>query len=229
LVRKCCSVCGGIDFVFNTVLWKGLIDEWQLSHDEVAYIDRQQGERCSNCGANIRSIALADALLYAFGSEKTLSTFCGSADSTDLRVLELNEAGTLHSELCKLPGHQFGAYPEIDMHAMPFEDGSFDVVVHSDTLEHIPNPIHALQECRRILSPRGALCFTVPIIVGRLSRQREGLPKSYHGNPAESGDDYVVYTEYGADAWTYVIRAGFSSVHLFSFEYPSGIAMAASK
>ena len=37
--------------------------------------------------------------------------------------------------------------------------------------------------CRRVLKPEGALCFTVPKIVGRLTRSRDGLPKSYNGDP----------------------------------------------
>ncbi len=113
------------------------------------------------------------------------------------------------------------------MHALPYPDGSFDVVVHSDTLEHVPNPLHALGECRRVLKPGGALCFTVPVIVGRLTRSREGLPKSYHGNPEESGDDFVVHTEFGADFWSFPVRAGFAEVRLYSVEHPAAIAMAA--
>ena len=77
-----------------------------------------------------------------------------------------------------------------------------------------------------MLRPRGTLCFTVPVIVGRLSRGRDGLPRSYHGSPTEAGDDFVVHTEFGADAWTYPMQAGFSECHLFSIEYPAALAMA---
>jgi ubiquinone/menaquinone biosynthesis C-methylase UbiE len=113
------------------------------------------------------------------------------------------------------------------MHALPFQDMAFDVVVHSDTLEHVPNPIHALGECRRVLKAGGSVCFTVPVIVGRLSRDRRGLPTSYHGAPSETGNDLVVQTEFGADAWTYPIQAGFSEIRLFGFEYPAALAIAA--
>jgi ubiquinone/menaquinone biosynthesis C-methylase UbiE len=101
------------------------------------------------------------------------------------------------------------------------------VVIHSDTLEHVRNPVHALSECRRVLKPDGALCFTVPVILGRLSRDREGLPKSYHGNPATAAEDFAVQTEFGADVWTYIIEAGFQEISIHSVGYPAGLAFLA--
>jgi len=41
-----------------------------------------------------------------------------------------------------------------------------DLIVHSDTLEHVDDPVAALTECRRIATPSGACCFTIPIIAG---------------------------------------------------------------
>ncbi|MEM7237865.1 MAG: SAM-dependent methyltransferase, partial [Pseudomonadota bacterium] len=67
-----CSVCGGQSFKRHEVLWPGLISEWGLAPHEVDYINRQQGELCEACGANLRQIALSDALLDAWGSEAVL-------------------------------------------------------------------------------------------------------------------------------------------------------------
>jgi ubiquinone/menaquinone biosynthesis C-methylase UbiE len=144
-------------------------------------------------------------------------------------VLELNEAGSLSSILRTMPRYTFGAYPEVDMRALPYPDSSFDLVVHSDTLEHVPDPVSALRECHRVLKMNGALCFTIPIIVGRMSRSREGLPKSFHGNEAQFSDDFVVQTEFGADAWTYVSQAGFNQVEIHTVEFPSASALLARK
>ena len=55
-------------------------------------------------------------------------------------MLEINEAGTLHPILRMLPRHRLVSYPEVDMTRLPFADRSFDLVVHSDTLEHVPDP-----------------------------------------------------------------------------------------
>ncbi|VTU20372.1 Methyltransferase domain protein [Variovorax sp. SRS16] len=224
-----CSVCGGQSFTAHPVLWPALINEWQLSDVEAAYIDRQQGETCNGCGSNLRSISLSDALLSYLGFGGTLRQATQVAAAQALRLLELNEAGNLSPVLRAFGGYAFGAYPEVDMHSIPFADETFDVVVHSDTLEHVPHPVHALAECRRVLKRGGALCFTVPIIVGRMSRDRSGLSKSFHGSPATAADDYAVQTEFGADAWTYVMQAGFTKISIHALAYPAAIAFAALK
>ena len=106
-------------------------------------------------------------------------------------------------------------------------DGEFDLVIHSDTLEHVPAPRRALEECRRVVSPQGAVVFTVPVVVGRLTRSREGLPASYHGHPGCRRDDYLVRTEYGANVWADVLEAGFASCQVVAFRYPAGLAFIA--
>ena len=225
-----CTICGGTGFTSKPVLWPELIDDWQLSTLEAAYVDRQQGEICNGCGANMRSIALSSALLSAFAvGDRLLSAAVVNRRLDSLRILEINEAGTLTPMLRKLSGYVFGAYPQLDMHALPFGAEAFDVVVHSDTLEHVPNPVHALSECRRVLKPGGALCLTVPIIVGRMSRDRHGLRPSYHGRADLAQRDMMVQTEFGADAWTYVMQAGFDNVSMHSVDYPVAIAMCARK
>ena len=39
---------------------------------------------------------------------------------------------------------------------------AFDAVVMSNVLEHLPNPIETLQECRRVLKPGGRLISITP-------------------------------------------------------------------
>ena len=45
---------------------------------------------------------------------------------------------------------------------MPYEDGSFDVVLASEILEHVPEDVQAISELTRILAPGGTLAVTVP-------------------------------------------------------------------
>lgn len=222
-----CGVCGGTGFVDRAILWDGLVNEWQLAPHERAYIDRQQGTMCLSCGANLRSIALANALLHVFKTSLVLNEYVRTPEAQQIKVLEVNAAGSLTASLRNMAGHVYGEFPELDMTRLCFPDGSFDLVLHSDTLEHVPNPRHALAECRRVLKPHGCLCFTVPVVVGRMSRDRTGLPKSFHGAPTLDRDDFVVHTEFGADVWTYLMDVGFSTVSLFATEYPAGVALIA--
>lgn len=222
-----CSVCGGTEFFDRAVLWNALCREWQISPAERTYVDRQQGTCCTSCGSNLRSIVLARAILTATRANGTLQSWVQSPKTLHLRLLELNGAGTLSSALTKLPHHAAADYPSTDMHALPYADSSFDLVVHSDSLEHVPNPVHALAECRRVLKPGGILAFTVPVIVGRMTRDRTGLPPSYHGDPAAAAPDYIVATEYGADMWTHVVLAGFDAVQIHTLAYPAATAMTA--
>ena len=222
-----CPCCGAGEFVLRAVLWPALIEEWNLDPYETAYINRQQGTACAQCGANLRSMALALAITRICGYPGPLGAWVNTEMAARLAVLELNGAGTLTPMLRRLPGHVEAAYPQVDMLAMPFRDGSFDLVLHSDTLEHVPNPVRGLAECRRVLRVGGACCFTVPIVIGRLTRSRDGLPPSYHGAVGARLADYIVRTEYGADAWRHAMEAGFREVRLIRAEYPAALAIVA--
>jgi ubiquinone/menaquinone biosynthesis C-methylase UbiE len=109
---------------------------------------------------------------------------------------------------------------------MPFESGTWDLIVHSDTIEHVDQPVAALRECRRLLHAGGRMCCTIPIVSGRLSRRRDGLVPSYHGS--ETDRIYRVVTEYGADFWVQLFDAGFTHLALDSLQWPDAVAITAS-
>ena len=224
-----CTVCGGTTFTSERVLWESLIQEWQLSPSEAAYIDRQQGTRCVKCGCSLRSLALAKAITSACGSAQTFHRWLRSPRTWMLRVLELNGAGDLHRWLHRLPRYTAGQFPNVDMQALPYADASFDLVLHSDTLEHVPDPMQGLCECHRVLRAGGWCCFTIPIVTQRLTRSRSGLPPSYHGQPTDEKHDFQVHTEYGSDFWEQVLAAGFDECRIVTVEFPSAQAIAARK
>jgi len=63
-----------------------------------------------------------------------------------------------------------------DIVSLPVPSGSFDVVVCTEVLEHVPEPIEALRELARILKPRGRLLLTAPLGSGL-----HQLPYHYYG------------------------------------------------
>lgn len=221
-----CLVCGAGELRDVDVLSQALIQAWALAPDEVAYVNRQQGRHCTRCRSTLRCMALAKAILRYYNVEGTFDEFVRNEAARQLRVLEINEAGGVSAFLAQLPGRDFAAFPQVDMQALPYGDGAFDLVVHSDTLEHVPDPRRALAECRRVLRDGGACIFTVPLIVGRATRSRDGLAPSYHGTAAD-GDGYLVQTEFGADAWRWPLAAGFAEVRVTAVEPPAAHVLTA--
>lgn len=220
-----CAVCGASEFRHHKVLWKDLISEWELAPDEVDYIDRQQGTCCAGCGAQLRGNALAAAIRSYLQTTETLKEVVANSRYADIRILDLNGCLAVSDTLAALPGYVRADYPAIDMQEMPYANSSFDLVIHSDTLEHIPDPVRALKECLRVITEAGAICYTVPLIVGRLSRSRVGMLKSFHGRSGTDAEDFIVHTEFGADFWTYALQAGAHSVSVSSAEFPSAQAV----
>jgi SAM-dependent methyltransferase len=216
-----CPCCGASEFTQIEILWPGLINEWRLNSAEAEYINRQQGLTCMSCKSNLRSMTLAAAILRCYELKGTLADFVDSKPRQ--KVLELNEAGHLNQYLSRMPNHQLASYPDVDMMELPYKDSSFDMLVHSDTLEHINDPVKALKETLRVLIPGGFVCYTVPLVVGRLSKKRPAKKPSYHGTPGVV--EYLVHTEYGADAWTQIMEAGFTECRLVTLDYPSSCAL----
>ena len=221
-----CPICSGASFSFQEVLWKDLIDEWGLLPEEVDYVNRQQGFSCDECGNNLRSMVLAQTIVRVCGRQGSLKDFCLDPPQ-GIKILEINSAGNLTCFLKDIPGHNLINFPDYDLMNLPESLSGYDLVIHSDTLEHVELPNLALSECRRVLNPGGRCLFTVPLVVGRLSRSREGLPHSHHGTCETSSNDYVVHTEFGADVWLNVFQAGFASCTFHCLEYPAAFAIEA--
>jgi SAM-dependent methyltransferase len=222
-----CPCCGGTRFRQHKVLWDELVEGWGLSPQETEYIDEQQGLACEGCGSRLRSMALARAISESLGWRGRFRSI--GYRYPLLRVLEVNAAGDLTKFLQRFPRHQLAAYPDVDLQNLPYAANSFDLVVHSDTLEHVPDPLLALREVYRVLNRGGRTCFTVPIVVARQTSSTEGKPPTYHGAAGSDAADMLVRTEYGADAWTQLMEVGFDDVRLFALRYPAGLALVAQK
>ncbi|MDB5174218.1 MAG: hypothetical protein JWN51_2991 [Phycisphaerales bacterium] len=220
-----CPVCGSRDIRMRPILWPELIAEWRLEPHEVEYVDRQQGQHCGECFCNVRSMVLAVSVMRAFRFAGLFQDFVLEPAARELAVLEINEAGALTHFFARLPGRHLACHPQVDMMNLPYDENRFDLVIHSDTLEHVADPVRGLSECRRVLKTGGLCVFTVPIVVGRMTISRTGMPPSYHGDPSVDRRAFLVNTEYGCDAWAQVIQAGFAECRIVSLDYPTAQAL----
>src|SRR5258708_19124467 len=50
-----------------------------------------------------------------------------------------------------------------EAHAIPVCDASFDAIVCTEVLEHVPEPIAVVREFGRIVAPGGRLILTAPL------------------------------------------------------------------
>lgn len=82
--------------------------------------------------------------------------------------LSLDDLGTCAQRLREFAGETGGDAPALfallaaDALRLPFPADSFDAVICSEVLEHIPDWRGALDEIARVLRPGGRLCVSVP-------------------------------------------------------------------
>ncbi len=60
-----------------------------------------------------------------------------------------------------------GVDMQLDITAMPFDDGAFDAILCSHVLEHVPDDRAAMSELRRVLRPGGWALVLVPLDLAR--------------------------------------------------------------
>jgi SAM-dependent methyltransferase len=89
----------------------------------------------------------------------------------------------------------------------------FDLVLFISVLEHLPDPLAALNECRRVLRPGGVLLVNVPTWRGKFFLEFSAFRLGT--SPAEEMDDHKMYYD-RRDLWPLLVRAGFR---------PSGIRL----
>ncbi|MEN3279792.1 MAG: hypothetical protein V7607_932 [Solirubrobacteraceae bacterium] len=122
-----------------------------------AYLVEETGRRAT-------AASLLDLIAEHVSSGRLLDVGCGHGllldearrRGFDVVGLELSRSAALHAR----------AALGLDVREVPLEEfdswNSFDVVVLADVIEHLDDPVGAIESCARLLRPGGALCVVTP-------------------------------------------------------------------
>lgn len=105
-----------------------------------------------------------------------------------------------------------------DMQRLSYADESFDLITHTEVLEHVPDDRRAMRECLRVLRPGGVMLFTVPVYAGEVTVERAELdadgairhlePPLHHTDPLR-GEGILAFRDYRRDILQRLREAGF--------------------
>ena len=111
-----------------------------------------------------------------------------------------------------------------DMQRLSYADASFDLITHTEVLEHVPDDTLALAELHRVLRPGARLLFTVPLFDSDTTVERAYLRDgviehllfpSYHRDPLRGGEGILAFRDYGRDILARLQAAGFAAPSLY--------------
>jgi SAM-dependent methyltransferase len=237
-----CEVCGRVrPMVLRTrVIPPRLRRLWELTPGQAEALARKETSDCLGCGAKLRCRRLARVLMELYPvagvPPRSLADWASRPESQRLRIAGINRISGVDDQLRPLPrfqpsdympgaapGQLVDGYRNEDLNSLTYADESFDLVLSSETLEHVPDLARALAEIHRVLVPGGRHIFTIPRLPGvaatfaRARLEPDGsvtdlAPRIYH----PGGDwGYLVYTEFGTDILGILERAGFAAHEYF--------------
>jgi len=70
---------------------------------------------------------------------------------------------------------------QTSLHELPFPDGSFDIIMSLETLEHVPDPLLFLGELNRVLVPGGRLVMSLPPSLAEWTSVLNSILRFHHG------------------------------------------------
>ena len=104
-----------------------------------------------------------------------------------------------------------------DVQRLSYPDASFDLVTHTEVLEHVPDDARAFAELFRVLRPGGLMLFTVPLHGGPTTVERARLENGtirhllepvHHLDPLRH-EGILAFRDYGLDILDRLSSAGF--------------------
>ena len=183
------------------------------------------GVRCVRCAASIVHLSIG-AVLRDCGLDLSRMAVCElSSNGPFVDFLRRRARDVSLSEYSDSvpPGTSVNGVRCEDVQRLTYEDGSFDLVTHTEVLEHVPDDEAAFLELRRVMKINGTMLFTVPLSASSATVQRAAgvgekmvhfLEPVYHTDPWQRGIGILAYRDYGLDIVSKLESAGFAGVEI---------------
>lgn len=165
-------------------VWPGVRNDLFVAHESVyAFAARfvQVGSRVLDCACGT-----------GYGSHALARAGAGSVLGIDR-----DRRRVAYARRCfRHPGLDFAV---VDCNALDLPPADFDLVVSSNTLEHLPSPLPFLGSAAQILAPGGRLLVTVPPVLSEADL-RQHASNRFHVSPLSVRAWAELFKELG---WTY--------------------------
>lgn len=123
-----------------------------------------EDQRQAWLGQTLRALPDGIRLLDAGAGELKNRKYCGHLDyvSQDFAQYHGTAGGGLNEGINPVTFDASRVDIVSDITEIPEPNASFDAILCSEVLEHVPEPTHALDEFSRLLKPSGVLILTAP-------------------------------------------------------------------
>lgn len=185
----------------------------------------ESGIRCPRCAACAVHLSLGCALAPLAARLPGWQTYELSSHGPVVEWLRRRCRGLALSESLDdaLPGAMRDGVRCEDVQRLTWEEGSFDLVTHTEVVEHVPDDAAGWRELLRVRRPGGTMLFTVPLsdadrTVERAQLRdgvvRHRLPPTWHSDRLRGAGKVLCFRDYGRDIVARVAAAGFTQVAL---------------
>ena len=183
--------------------------------------------QCKHCGGSLREREQAKTILTNVlkSQHSNIKDLVSSGDIDHLTIYEPGEIGAMRRYTHSLKYYIQSALHECadinvqmeDLQALNMQSNTIDLMISSDIIEHVDDPLQAFKEILRVLKPGGCHCFTVPLH-RETTRSRVKInhgkkiflePKHYHGDG--KGGQCLVITDFGYDIVNLLNNIGYSA------------------
>jgi SAM-dependent methyltransferase len=200
---------------------------------------------CSHCESTNRKRQLSYVICCSASQilNRKLRSLSDLARTERISIFSTEAGGPIHNLLVNKKNYTFSEYfgPQYksgefvnyilneDLLSLSFKDNSFDIVISTDVLEHVPDPYKAHREIYRVLKNNGRHIFTVPFKQDSFLDEKAadfdengnlvivGKP-IYHINPLRSQGS-LVFTNFSLQMLVELAKAGFRT-NLYCLHLP---------